>query len=320
MSRKIVGATVGTPLNPKKIEEFVSWVKSVNGAFPDEKGNVDILSNCFLYFGKTIPEDAPAGSIVIDLSGQDAAGVSKEMLEAIVAEALKNGVDAIVDEVVQDAVKDITPEQIGALPDTTVIPVVPAALPNPFALTFTGAVESSYDGSKPLEVNIPMGGGSDKWEFIGEFNVGKADVAEWIIDKDKEDKPIELKKMYIERVFKPSSATTANTKMSLGNPAFNYPFGANETIANTTSWISTSSSNPASGNGWHFDWLPNGEYNAFVRAYYHASSQNGTWSVGRGAIKAGAKNCIGGLGLQSQNPSTGLIGAGSIIKMWGVRI
>lgn len=35
---------------------------------------------------------------------------------------------------------------------------VPEALPNPNALTFTGAVTGSYDGSAPLEVAIPSGG------------------------------------------------------------------------------------------------------------------------------------------------------------------
>lgn len=51
---------------------------------------------------------------------------------------------------------------------------MPDKLPNPNALTFTGAVTGSYDGSAPLEVNIPAGGGgtgggsSGTWELIGE--------------------------------------------------------------------------------------------------------------------------------------------------------
>ena len=51
---------------------------------------------------------------------------------------------------------------------------VPTALPNPNALTFTGAVTGNYDGSAPLTVNIPEGGGgtgggsSGTWELIGE--------------------------------------------------------------------------------------------------------------------------------------------------------
>ena len=36
---------------------------------------------------------------------------------------------------------------------------IPTALPNPNPLTFTGAVTGSYDGSTPLTVNIPSGGG-----------------------------------------------------------------------------------------------------------------------------------------------------------------
>ena len=37
---------------------------------------------------------------------------------------------------------------------------IPTVLPNPNALTFTGAVSGSYDGSAPLKVEIPSGGGS----------------------------------------------------------------------------------------------------------------------------------------------------------------
>ena len=72
-----------------------------------------------------------------------------------------------------------TATEVGAIPDTTEIPVVPTkvsafendagyltehqklpeALPNPHPLTFTGAVEATYDGSKAVEVVIPQGGG-----------------------------------------------------------------------------------------------------------------------------------------------------------------
>lgn len=42
---------------------------------------------------------------------------------------------------------------------------MPATLPNPNALTFTGAVTGSYDGSAALSVEIPSGGGA--WRTIG---------------------------------------------------------------------------------------------------------------------------------------------------------
>ena len=44
---------------------------------------------------------------------------------------------------------------------------LPDALPNPNALTFTGAVTGRYDGSEPLSVEIPSGGGGgDSWELV----------------------------------------------------------------------------------------------------------------------------------------------------------
>ena len=51
-----------------------------------------------------------------------------------------------------------TAEEVGALPNTTIIPTT---LPSPNALTFTGAATGSYDGSSPVEINIPEGGGTD---------------------------------------------------------------------------------------------------------------------------------------------------------------
>ncbi len=41
--------------------------------------------------------------------------------------------------------------------DIPEMPEIPAALPNPNALTFSGAANGSYDGSAPLTVNIPDG-------------------------------------------------------------------------------------------------------------------------------------------------------------------
>lgn len=44
---------------------------------------------------------------------------------------------------------------------------MPDKLPNPNALTFTGAVEGSYDGSVPLNVEIPRGGGGNRgWTLL----------------------------------------------------------------------------------------------------------------------------------------------------------
>ena len=46
---------------------------------------------------------------------------------------------------------------------------IPAALPNPNALTFTGAVEGTYNGSNPLTVEIPVGAdGKSAYQYAKE--------------------------------------------------------------------------------------------------------------------------------------------------------
>lgn len=48
-------------------------------------------------------------------------------------------------------------EYDGSLPVNIEIPTPPSTLPNPHALTFSGAVEGTYDGSEPMTVEIPEG-------------------------------------------------------------------------------------------------------------------------------------------------------------------
>ena len=53
-------------------------------------------------------------------------------------------------------------------------------LPNPYALTFTGAVKVSYDGSAPLTVEVPSGGGGEEreWGKLGyiDFSVFSGEI------------------------------------------------------------------------------------------------------------------------------------------------
>ena len=59
---------------------------------------------------------------------------------------------------------------------------MPTTLPNPNALTFTGAVTGSYDGSAPVSVEIPSGGDNGgAWELVAdvtmETDVQQIDIA-----------------------------------------------------------------------------------------------------------------------------------------------
>lgn len=78
-----------------------------------------------------------------------------------------------------------TAEEVGAQPKGDYVlrdelPKIPETLPNPHKLTFTGAVTAEYDGSKPVEVEIPQGGG-------GGIEVTGAEVGQTIVVKAVDD-------------------------------------------------------------------------------------------------------------------------------------
>ena len=54
---------------------------------------------------------------------------------------------------------------------------IPTKLPNPNPLTFTGAVTGSYDGSAPLSVEIPSGGGSGSDISLGLTSAAAGQIA-----------------------------------------------------------------------------------------------------------------------------------------------
>ena len=57
---------------------------------------------------------------------------------------------------------------------SALIPSIPTSLPNPYAITFTGAVEDTYDGSSAKTVNIPETSPTDE-DLIIKFNGGNTE-------------------------------------------------------------------------------------------------------------------------------------------------
>lgn len=83
---------------------------------------------------------------------------NRELIASITTD--KVGVGDIVNDLVTNvANKPLSAAQGVALKAMIDAITIPTALPNPNALTFTGAVTGRYDGSAPLEVEIPSGGG-----------------------------------------------------------------------------------------------------------------------------------------------------------------
>ena len=73
---------------------------------------------------------------------------------------------------------------------------MPTTLPNPNALTFTGAVTGSYDGSTPLSVEIPSGGGDNPLRLIKTITLAET-VKSITVDTDDDGNAFSLSEIYI---------------------------------------------------------------------------------------------------------------------------
>lgn len=102
-------------------------------------------------------------------------------------------------------------------------------LPNPYVLTFTGAVEGSYDGSEALSVKIPSGsgasGGNSQWKIIRDLTISEnADRVD--INKDNDGNTFALHEIHVfsyTQSYADSSETYTfllNGFWALGDPYF----------------------------------------------------------------------------------------------------
>lgn len=117
--------------------------------------------------------------------------------------------------------------------------VIPDKLPNPNALTFTGAATGTYDGSAPLEVAIPSGGGAsgDYIPIPASAKVGQTIVVKAV---DEDGKPTEWEavdmasgggdnwKLLVD--FESTEEIAANTGMVFDTADDGTPINAKEII------------------------------------------------------------------------------------------
>ena len=182
---------------------------------------------------------------------------------------------------------------------------------SPNALTFTGAVTGSYDGSKPLTVEIPSGGGSgfDKWECINTFTI-PADTAEDVtsitFSEDAEAKPFALKKFYA--VFAGITGAFTYFCIRINNLPLTQQFRTDTIASNNT-----------------------GEHNPLILYFeidgsglYHWSCPNvksfGYRADGEGIPTGGTQSNISQVNKISFAWGTnGAITPGTTVKLWGVR-
>lgn len=116
----------------------------------------------------------------------------------------------LVDNKVGTAMSEISTleETVKEKADKSEIPSVPDYLPNPNALTLTGAVQATYDGSAPVSVEIPQGGGGGKaLTKIGKFVV-EQQVNSYTIPLPADKKYLMI--YIVAKVTRGSESTTSN--------------------------------------------------------------------------------------------------------------
>jgi hypothetical protein len=116
---------------------------------------------------KEITVQAEAGAGIDDATPSTTTTYSSKHIDDLL-NAQKEAIDEEVDKKANDAdlaavAKSGSYEDLKNKPT---IPTVPTALKNPNALTFTGAVSATYDGSTAVEVTIPEGGGGSGGEVV----------------------------------------------------------------------------------------------------------------------------------------------------------
>lgn len=88
----------------------------------------------------------------------------KELSKRVEDVPTEGGLNEVREEVVEteqrlnSRIDNLNAADVGAIPSSV------TKLPNPQALTFTGAVAGTYDGSSPVTVHIPQGGGAGSVE------------------------------------------------------------------------------------------------------------------------------------------------------------
>ena len=188
---------------------------------------------------------------------------------------------------------------------------IPTKLPNPNALTFTGAVEGSYDGSAPVSVEIPSGGGSgfDKWECINTFTI-PADTAEDVtsitFSEDAEGKPFALKKFYA--VFAGITGASTYFCIRINNLFFTQQFGTDTIFGSNTG-----ERNPLilyfeiAGSGFYHWSCPN------VKSFGYRADGDGTPNGGTQSNISQVNKIFFAWGTNAA------ITPGTTVKLWGVR-
>ena len=137
------------------------------------------------------PESLPtAENLVIKLNGGTEEGTNQFTFDGSAAKTVNVTPDSIG---AAASDHDHTHDDITDFDDavTALIPSIPTSLPNPHAITFTGAVEETYDGSSAKTVNIPTSGATDS-DLIIQLNGGSQEDTNKFTFDGSQDKTVNI--------------------------------------------------------------------------------------------------------------------------------
>ena len=137
------------------------------------------------------PESLPtAENLVIKLNGGTEEGTNQFTFDGSTEKSVNVTPDSIG---AAASDHDHTHDDITDFDDavTALIPSIPTSLPNPHAITFTGAVEETYDGSAAKTVNIPTSGATDS-DLIIQLNGGSQEDTNKFTFDGSQDKTVNI--------------------------------------------------------------------------------------------------------------------------------
>lgn len=204
-----------------------------------------------------------------------------------------------------------TASEVGALPDTTKFP---EKLPNPYPLTFTGAVDATYDGSKSVTVEISQGGGgSGGLSLPLLYEITTTEEVRWI---DTGDNAFEAKNIIVLELCSKATATnTADARTTCSaytkelkpiNPWSNNLLGSLDGIRKTYDGVCAQLSFKGDSGNWN-------------TIAYSRNRVNNNQGGAQMKVCEGTCSPINGLiiGDASAQEGTRVLGAGTTLRVWG---
>ena len=168
---------------------------------------------------------------------------------------------------------------------------IPTTLPNPYKLTFDGVVSGEYDGSRPVNITIPQGGGGgNEWVKVVNLTT-EEDLTSLIITSDLGGAPLSYNRLSIYALV-PAASVAYKIFVSLADDAgiasnFDIPASAQRHI--TIQGYPTGVFETTSSGAVIIASLNRGIQLSPTMPYRQISLRANTWQVSGAVIPAGTK-------------------------------